>query len=217
MKRFIVLSFAFLALGFYELSGGSDFHPEANRTAQIEARQERDAARIAALPAASAPSTKLADAPSAQPDEEPSPQVTRASLNLVSFQAATQPSVTEEQTPSEIAPEVDAAAIAQLATEQELSLAALETTPAAGQSIAFAGNTISASSGDVAADLDIRIVKGSLVNMRSGPGTDYDVVDQLSQSTRVEVLTDTGNGWVELRPLEGGPSGWIAAFLLSGS
>jgi uncharacterized protein YgiM (DUF1202 family) len=96
-----------------------------------------------------------------------------------------------------------------------------DTTLAGLGSVAFPGTTIRASSSDASAQSladvrDIRTVKGERVNMRSGPGTDYDVVDQLAQSTRVEVLTDDGNGWVELRPVDGGPTGWIAAFLLSG-
>lgn len=212
MKRFILLSFVFLGLGFYELSGGADFDPAANRTAQIEARQDRNATRLAALPATTASTDVIVAATSAstQP-EETTPQVTRAALNLVSFETVTQPA----NAPNELVKtERSAAAISELATEQELSLAALESAPTVGQSVAFAGNSRTASS--VEATLDIRTVKGTLVNMRSGPGTDYDVVDQLSQSTRVEILTDSGNGWVELRPLDGGATGWIAEFLLTG-
>ncbi|MEM9578191.1 MAG: SH3 domain-containing protein [Pseudomonadota bacterium] len=215
MTRFILLSFVFLGLGFYELSGGSDFDPKATRAAQIEARLERDALRIAALPETPTPATRLAEAPSAQSEDGAHPQVTRAALNLVSFETVTQPRVAAAEIHSAPTPKIETAAISEFAAEQELSLAALEDTPSTGASNVFAGTSISASSGDVRADIDIRVVKGSLVNMRSGPGTEYDVVDQLSQSTRVEVLTDTGNGWVELRPLDGGPAGWMAAFLLS--
>jgi len=28
-------------------------------------------------------------------------------------------------------------------------------------------------------------------------------------------LQDPGNGWVKLRPLDGGPEGWMAEFLLT--
>lgn len=52
--------------------------------------------------------------------------------------------------------------------------------------------------------------------MRSGPGTSYDVVTRFGRNTAVEVLEDSGTGWVRLRPAEGGPSGWIADFLLTG-
>ena len=212
MKRFILLSFAFLGIGFYQLSGGAGFDPEANRLAQIDARQDRNATRVAALPEAAAAAVMVAAASSNARSEEPAPQVSRAALNLVSFETVTQPT---ETSPQATVPEPSSAAISELAAEQELSLTALESAPTTGQTVAFAGNSIAANSGEALDELDIRTIKGSLVNMRSGPGTDYDVVDQLSQATRVEVLTDTGNGWVELRPMDGGATGWIAEFLLT--
>jgi uncharacterized protein YgiM (DUF1202 family) len=62
---------------------------------------------------------------------------------------------------------------------------------------------------------DIRIVTGSLVNLRSGPGTNYEVVDQLARDTEVEVISDQGNGWVELRPVDGDITGWMSDSLLT--
>lgn len=61
---------------------------------------------------------------------------------------------------------------------------------------------------------DIRRVTGSVVNMRAGPGTDYEVVAQLIQGDEAEVLIDDGTGWVQLR-LQGGQTGWMADFLLT--
>lgn len=61
---------------------------------------------------------------------------------------------------------------------------------------------------------DIRRVTGTVVNMRSGPGTDYEVVAQLIEGDRAEVLIDDGTGWVQLR-LQGGQTGWMADFLLT--
>ncbi len=62
---------------------------------------------------------------------------------------------------------------------------------------------------------DIRSVTGSSVNVRGGPGTDYSVVNRLVQGDEVEVIEDSGDGWVRLRPLNGSPSGWMASFLLT--
>ena len=50
--------------------------------------------------------------------------------------------------------------------------------------------------------------------MRAGPGTDYDVLDKLTQGTEVAILFDNGDGWVELRVLDSGQQGWIADYLL---
>ena len=227
MKRFIVLSFVFLGLGFFELSGGFDFDPASARASAIEARQDRDAARLAELPISTVAQNIATAAPITQevatsiPVEGSSDEVTQNSLNLVSFAAATQPAPTVE--PEITAPEATALQTTPLseiaeavASEPEpLSIAALESEPAETTRAIFAGNTLSSSSSAPADVPDIRAIKGSLVNMRSGPGTDYDVVDQLSQNTRVEILTDTGNGWVELRPVDGGTTGWIAEFLLT--
>ena len=63
--------------------------------------------------------------------------------------------------------------------------------------------------------IDIRAVSGDRVNVRDGPGTNYSVVNQLVRGDKVEVLQDAGDGWVKLRPVDGGPVGWIASFLLT--
>ena len=61
-------------------------------------------------------------------------------------------------------------------------------------------------------DSPMMVVPGSMV--RTCPGS---IPSKLEQATEVEVLTDAGNGWVELRPVGGGATGWIAEFLLTGS
>jgi SH3-like domain-containing protein len=64
---------------------------------------------------------------------------------------------------------------------------------------------------------DIRTITASRVNMREGPGTQYGVLGRLTLGDEVEVLSDPGTGWVRLRPLAGGPEGWMADFLVSDS
>ena len=61
---------------------------------------------------------------------------------------------------------------------------------------------------------DIRQVIGNSVNVRSGPGTNFDVVAQAIRGEEAEVIVDDGSGWVQLR-LAGGQTGWMADFLLS--
>jgi uncharacterized protein YgiM (DUF1202 family) len=93
--------------------------------------------------------------------------------------------------------------------------------------IRFEGSTSRASSQDVATQLpqiaspgilqpqQIRRVNGDLVNMRTGPGTSNAVIGQLPRGAAVEILGDNGAGWVRLRPVDGGPEGWVADFLLT--
>lgn len=61
---------------------------------------------------------------------------------------------------------------------------------------------------------EIRLVATSagIVNIRSGPGTGYDIVIKLGNGTRLEVLDRSADGtWLKVR-FEGG-EGWIAASL----
>lgn len=231
MKRFIALTFAFLGLAFYELSGGGSFDPSQARDSVIEARLDRQAARQSEIaswqPREVAP--KEDDVLTAQMLPGAS-EVTRAGLDLVSFSDAAR----NDQTPAgteataivsvlPLSPPGEQVPLSELADRSAnapapLSIAALETDSGSPRGNAFPGSRQIASSADIEiSEPDIRIVKGTLVNVRSGPGTDYDVVDRLEQATEVEVLTDAGNGWVELRPVGGGATGWIAEFLLTGS
>lgn len=225
MKRFILLSFVFMGLGFYELSGGADFDPKAARLTAIDARQDREIARKAAFPVVTVAAAAARDANPLASDR-PDTSVTRARLGLLSFDAVMAGRSTPESqddtspAPAGAAPlpdQVSITALANVAAQQDqpLSLAALETAGPEGQTVAFAGTSRVATSTASTTGQNIRSINGTRVNVRSGPGTSYDVVDQLTQSTQVEILSDAGNGWVELRPLTGGPSGWVAAFLLT--
>jgi len=68
-----------------------------------------------------------------------------------------------------------------------------------------------------AVDLDIRFVAGSRVNMRSGPGTNYAVLDTLDGGTAAEVLEVDASGWARIRLQDTGTIGWMAERLLSES
>lgn len=68
---------------------------------------------------------------------------------------------------------------------------------------------------EVGSDTAIRSVSGNRVNVRGGPGTDYQVVTKLGRGDSVEVIHDNGDGWVKMRSLGGGQEGWMANFLLS--
>ncbi|WP_420861424.1 SH3 domain-containing protein [Algirhabdus cladophorae] len=64
--------------------------------------------------------------------------------------------------------------------------------------------------------LDIRRVKPARVNVRGGPGTDYDIVAKLVQGDEATILSDNGDGWLEVEMLDG-QIGWMASFLLVAS
>ncbi|MBI6629219.1 SH3 domain-containing protein [Pontibaca sp. S1109L] len=63
-------------------------------------------------------------------------------------------------------------------------------------------------------EIDIRLVIGTNVNMRQGPGTSYPVIARMDLGDKVEVLSDPGNGWLRLRNLREMRIGWIAASLI---
>jgi uncharacterized protein YgiM (DUF1202 family) len=64
---------------------------------------------------------------------------------------------------------------------------------------------------------DVRIVSGDRTNVRGGLSTDYEVVGRLTRGVEVEVLDDNGDGWIEMRSLDGVTFGWMAEFPLRDS
>ena len=185
MNRFVFLSFLFMGWAFYELSGGADFVPPSARiTTDAETKPERVAQ--------SAPAPVFVQGSNTAPD----PARTRIVLGNTPPAPAPEPAATPE-------PEPEPAETAQTApapvADVVLSLAALETVPV---------GTLPAPA------KDIRIIDGTLVNIRSGPGTDYPVILQLQGGTEVEVLEDPGAGWIRMQNPETREMGWISAGLL---
>ncbi|GIT90241.1 peptide-binding protein [Jannaschia pagri] len=64
------------------------------------------------------------------------------------------------------------------------------------------------------ADRDLLRVTGSRVNMRSGPSTSNRVVSSLVQGTLAEPIGEEVNGWLEIREVETGLTGFMAARFL---
>ena len=46
---------------------------------------------------------------------------------------------------------------------------------------------------------DIREISGTRVNMRDGPGTIYPIIGKATIGQKVEVLSESGTGWLRLR------------------
>lgn len=53
-------------------------------------------------------------------------------------------------------------------------------------------------------------VTASVLNMRSGPGTNFSVVEQLSSGTDVHVLSES-NGWLEVLVCKSNKQGWVSS------
>lgn len=186
MIRFILITFAFLGWSFYEMSGGSEFDPSKARLTNVK-EDPLKPVQVAQLP-----------------KSEPKADVTRVSLNLTSVndvlgtkaKPASKPVVTRvkavepEAEPTIILPSLIA----------DVDTPAVQPQPEPTETVLIT---------------DVRVVSGSRVNVRGGPGTSFQVVNKLVQGDEVEILEDNGSGWVLLRPVSGGPTGWMADFLLS--
>ena len=63
--------------------------------------------------------------------------------------------------------------------------------------------------------IDLRQVAGKRVNMRSGPGTNYGILDTLTRGTEAEILAVNEDGWAEVWIPSTGQTGWMAERLLT--
>ncbi|MEL7100578.1 MAG: SH3 domain-containing protein [Pseudomonadota bacterium] len=216
MLRFglIMISFGFLGVVFYEMSGGDEFDAEALRLSRVDAEE---------LPAQ--PRTKPSRLAAIDTTDT---EVTRVSLNLTTLQDVVAPQRTIRTTParqtSAADPQPEAEVIAASATATNRtgvienprilvpSLIQGATPEAAGVTITPVDLSGAASATE---ERDVRAVTGNSVNVRGGPGTGFSVVNRLRRGDEVVILEDPGDGWVMMRPVEGGPVGWMADFLLT--
>ena len=214
MTRLIVLTFAFLAWAFYEMSDGADFEPRGVRPPKPE--------KVAAAPA---------------PKPEPRAMTFETNPEKLVFKAALGPAKTLTVTPSRNGSgnEDDGMSQEQAIFSLAQISAGLNADQAAAPGDATKITLISLEQGaaglqqeDVTADTDqggehayaepvkdIRQVTGTRVNMRNGPGTIYPVIAKLGMGHEVQVLDDPGIGWLRLRVLPEQQLGWVAASLVS--
>ena len=219
MWRLIVVTFGFLGLAFYVLSGGADYVPHSQ---SIQARAKLDDTRPADLAADTGQAIAGNDAASAafsiadMADQNSDP----VQITLVSLRAgATEASIdSAEKARILTAPEpgaIDAAVVDALAeAEEEVA----RTWPGAIELFAMQAERQVERQAAIEAEraaMDIRYVTGNVVNMRGGPGTSFDKVSSLTGGTEVAVIEEPGNGWVMLRVMETGQEGWMADWLLS--
>ncbi len=172
---------------FYELSGGADFVPPSQRDGgeQVAAAS---AATDADTASRSATSPATADLTFARASTQGQVATAKPAVAKTRSQPKPQPA-------SVNAPDIG---------EGTLEVRAIEM-PEPQQAAAPA----------IKLGHDVRKVNADYVNMRAGPGTQHDVLTQLREGDRVEVLEDSGNGWVQLRETGTGREGWVADFLLT--
>ncbi|MFV0359289.1 SH3 domain-containing protein [Tropicimonas sp.] len=66
-------------------------------------------------------------------------------------------------------------------------------------------------------ETDLFYVTGAEVNLRAGPSTDYGVVTTLTRGEPVELLSDPGGNWAEIRIAATGETGFMSRRFLSAS
>ena len=198
MIRFIFLTSAFLAWGFWELSGGADFVPETRKAASVAAVAPPEAeTEVIVTRSVTAPSRIAIEA-------EPEAEIVPARLETAVVSAPepeAEPDVFLFESLVEGAPTV-----ADILPETEITV----TSPDA----AAETDVQPVSAPEISGDL--RQVAGTRVNMRSGPGTEFGVVTTLSRGADVEVFEVNASGWARLRNVATGQEGWMAERLLSG-
>ena len=194
--KFILIAFGFLGLCFYELSGGADFDGEALRLSRIEAGPIENG-----LP-------KIADAPEIKEDTPAESVVAELIIpekeEVVLASPQDQDIVADQSDDAE----VTQAAFAPLTVDEPASSIILPSL------IVPSETAVPAVEPTVELDQDIRVVAGNRVNVRGGPGTDFDVVGSLTRGSEVLVLEENGDGWVEMQSVDGTTIGWMADFLL---
>ena len=205
--RFVILSCLFLAVAFYQLSGGADFDPKATLASRI-------------------------DGPLPEPveiDAETPEEIARVSLELTSMQEILSQRARRRlpnavQARQVLRPTDDTSDVAELEPDVIVPVNFSEAAVIAPVKFGTAVDNepvvteAAAASTPLAIEVSnaiLRSVSGSRVNVRGGPGTDFNVVASLSRGDQVEVINDPGNGWVQMRPVSGGPTGWMADFLLT--
>jgi hypothetical protein len=226
MIRFILLSFVFMGWVFYEMSGGSSFNPEemrqarlaaaAQAEAELQAKKQAEAEQNAAVLMVEKPKTVVDTTPPLKDGADLNNGQAPVLLNLTKLEDA--PSTTDTDTDGSIAAGVMTNVVTITSSAQTPAIiSSLISQPGGNDG---QGQTDLAQSDQPQSELsgfeDIRTVSGNRVNVRGGPGTDFNVVTRLQRGDAVRILEDAGNGWVRLEPMDGGPAGWMADFLLVG-
>lgn len=217
--RYILICFLFMGWAFYELSGGADFDKEAVRETRMAALALKEPKPA---PTPRPEPVVVTEAPVVVVDTDPpaKSEPTRVSLNLTTLA----PTVAAPD-PNDVSAAVEAA-VSDVVEQANNSVPQnVGTITSSADTPAIIPSLINPNDGatpqpaepvETASFDDIRTVSASNVNVRGGPGTDYNVVGRLGRGDRIKVLQDDGFGWVRFETTDGSTTGWMADFLLSG-
>lgn len=211
MKSFIFVSFAFLAFAFYEMSGGADFQPPVAPTPPMAESQTA----VAPTPSANSQPVQAATlvaSPAITPVDDVLPPAVVAAVGDPAIQAAAdlEQIGTSFGQGLTLFPDSDPIAQPLMLASLEQGVAGLRDAPVTGVE-----PVLPQVAQPVTPPADIREVRGTRVNMRDGPGTIYPVIMRLTLGKEVEVLGESGTGWLRLRVLPERTTGWVAASLIS--
>ncbi|WP_372570419.1 SH3 domain-containing protein [Ruegeria jejuensis] len=206
--RLVIVSFAFMGFAFYELSGGADFEPRGVRGPKPET--------VAKSQPVETPSVTIA---STAPELVPEPVIKPQKANSIQPEEEAAP----EQTPQEALARLAQINVIttsdnlfQVPAEETITLASLEEGLLSAETVTDAQEPEQPLATTLPEpERDIREITGTRVNMRDGPGTIYPVITRLNIGHQVEVLDNSGTGWLRLRVLPEQQIGWIAASLVS--
>ncbi|WP_209015651.1 SH3 domain-containing protein [Roseibium sp. RKSG952] len=204
MTRLILVTFAMLGWTFYVMSGGPDFEPRGMRSDQPQ--QIASAPKPKPKPLVAAPAEELVTRAAlrpikpAEPQAEPESPLNEADTDALLSQVASGLSTNLTLFDDDGA---------------TFTLASLEQGAAGLQQVAPAPLDETAETPVPAEpEKDIREVSGTRVNMRDGPGTIYPIIGKARIGQKVEVLSESGTGWLRLRVLPEQQVGWISASLI---
>lgn len=186
MNRYLVIAFAFMGVWFYEASGGADFKAGENRLVVFATPKP-----VQPYAPPRVERVARADTGEALTSVPASIAVAQPSANAPTDGLALARVAPNPATPPIIEPVVVEEAVEVVAPEQPEVAATAE------------------------ADPDYRFVDADRVNLRGGPGTDFAVVGRLLRNDMVQVLKDSGEGWLQLVVPATGEEGWIADWLVS--
>lgn len=224
MKRLIVISFLFMGFAFYELSGGADFEPRGLRPVKPE--------RVAAAVSPPAKPTGqgrveavalVSSSPVLAPRDTDRP--TSGTENERREDAATEQAAQDENPLERV--RITLGQNLSLLTQTATGTAPLTTGQLTLVSLDQGAEGLRETAIDQQSEPpviaepdtppapDIREISGTRVNMRDGPGTIYPVIARMVIGHKVEVLSESGTGWLRLRSLQGHQVGWVAASLVS--
>lgn len=202
MTRFIIITFAFLAFAFYEMSGGADFDPQKTLAARVDGPVEIKTER-------------LEQTAQTARNEDLAQNVTRVNLSLTSVDEVPRANTLRTGRARIDAPAESIDIVSQ--EEPVIIIPSLIVDKPLITRVNFgaAPDADTDPSPTETGEFDVRAVTGDSVNVRGGPGTNHAVVSRLTRGDKVDILEDPGQGWVKLRPLGGGNEGWVADFLLN--